>query len=185
MLDILQKRLRLIRKTYDMSIYEIAYITGIGRSTLNGWENGSKIPTIEALYEVATHFGVSIDWLCGISETPYTAESVELALNLRWDYSALYKIPGDNEIGEDVLDRMEEYALIRDKEFSLESLSNLVVLMQYPQAIAETSQIWFNDKDEFSGRNKKKVRKYQKVLEDLKKVFFTGKSVYKLTQDHE
>ena len=57
--------------------------------------------------------------------------------------------------------------------------------MQYPQAIAETSQIWFNENDEFTGRNRKKVRKYQKVLEDLKKVFFTGKSVYKLTQDHE
>ena len=185
MLDILQKRLKLLRKSYDMSIYEIALITSVGRATLNGWENGTKIPTIDTLYEVATHFGISIDWLCGISDIPYTTESVERALNLRWDESTLFKIPGDNEIGEDVLDRIEKFALIRDKEFSLESLSNLVVLMQYPQAIAETSQIWFDENDEFTGRNRKKVSKYQQVLEDLKKVFFTGKSVYKLTQDHE
>lgn len=76
MLNILQQRLKTIRNTYQFTVNDAAALCGVGKSAVNYWENGKRVPAINCLYGIATAYGVSIDWLCGISEDRYTSASV-------------------------------------------------------------------------------------------------------------
>lgn len=72
----LSRRLKILRSSYQLPVSEAEWVCGVSRSTLNSWERRLRIPSADGLYQVSTSFGVSIDWLYGLSEVPYTHDSI-------------------------------------------------------------------------------------------------------------
>lgn len=76
------ERLKFIRNKWNLTYIDLSrYCTvfnkySIGKSTLNMWETGKRIPTVDNLQIVADIFGVSIDWLIGRSAEMYTEGSI-------------------------------------------------------------------------------------------------------------
>lgn len=139
----------------------------------------------------ATKFGASLEWLCGLSDEPYTQNSVAFA-----EYK--YFTPGNWYV--DHIDvrflknfnlmsgqKFDESALTnysyheqRNKLFSLEARANVLVLMPYPGAISASSRNMSLDEVTPNSANKKKRTKYIQVIDNLKTVINTGEAVYKL-----
>ena len=59
------KELRLI-KGYTQT--QAATIVNVSAPSYAAYESGKSKPTIDALVDFARHYGVSIDWLCGLSD---------------------------------------------------------------------------------------------------------------------
>ena len=78
-LKILQNRLRTIRTAYQLPINEAPWICKVSKSTISNWETGLRLPTIDGLYDITVAYGISVDWLCDLSPTPYTETTVARA----------------------------------------------------------------------------------------------------------
>jgi len=61
-------RLKELRKEKKLSARELAEKLSVHDSTIIRWENGTMLPTIDKLYELAAFFGVSADFLLGLEE---------------------------------------------------------------------------------------------------------------------
>lgn len=57
-----------LRNRWDLSQGEVADLLGVTRTTVTNLENGWQEPSLETLIAVAKHFGVTADWLLGISD---------------------------------------------------------------------------------------------------------------------
>ena len=62
------KRLKMLRYENNVSITELAQKIGITKSTISRYENAKMEPTLPVLREIVKHFGVTLDWLCGVSD---------------------------------------------------------------------------------------------------------------------
>ena len=51
----------------------------ISPSALKAWVSGNRVPSIDGILSFATAFAVSIDWLVGINDSPYTESIVQFA----------------------------------------------------------------------------------------------------------
>ncbi|SFE75587.1 helix-turn-helix domain-containing protein [Succiniclasticum ruminis] len=85
----LSQRLYTLRTSYHLPVSEEEWICGASRSALNNWERGLRIPSADGLYQISTSFGVSIDWLFGVSQIPYTHDSVFLAESIHKPYEVI------------------------------------------------------------------------------------------------
>lgn len=63
------KRLRELRESLDMTQKEFADYVGFTQATLSAYENSLKIPSLDIVMKIASKCKISIDWLCGLSET--------------------------------------------------------------------------------------------------------------------
>ncbi len=63
------KRMQNIRESFDKTQAELANILGVSRSTYAGWENGIDLIPLLKLNEFCNHFGLSIDYICGLTNT--------------------------------------------------------------------------------------------------------------------
>lgn len=64
------KKLCSIRKKIGYTQKDIADIVGITRATLSNYETGERTIDIDILYKLCSLYGVSIDYLVGIKDTP-------------------------------------------------------------------------------------------------------------------
>lgn len=62
-------RLQQFRKQMRYTQKEFADILGIPQSTLSSYENKHNTPTLENLVSIASKCNVSLDWLCGVSDS--------------------------------------------------------------------------------------------------------------------
>ena len=58
-----------------MSQEEFATRTGTKQTSYSCWERGEKDPSISVLYQISTTFGVSADWLLGLSDVREPTQS--------------------------------------------------------------------------------------------------------------
>lgn len=56
-----------LRRERGLSNYQVAKATGISQSTLSDWKNGKSTPKNDKLLILAEFFGVSMDYLLGLS----------------------------------------------------------------------------------------------------------------------
>lgn len=75
-LVVLGSRIKELRNKHHLNQGEFAKKVGISKTSLSGYENGDKNPSILSLLEISKAFDVSIDWLCG-ADTPKTASSFD------------------------------------------------------------------------------------------------------------
>jgi transcriptional regulator with XRE-family HTH domain len=64
------KRLEQLRKERNLSQEDVADGISCDRRSVGAWERGEKLPTLEFFYAVAQFFGVSTDYLFGLTDSP-------------------------------------------------------------------------------------------------------------------
>ena len=62
---ILGYRLRELRKENKMSQEDLGKLIGVSKVSVSGYENGTRIPSLDVLYGILDVFGVSADYLLG------------------------------------------------------------------------------------------------------------------------
>lgn len=74
--------LKLLRTTYDLSLNEFGNLIGLSKTSVNLLENGkSKQPLFSTALAISNIFGVSLSWLGGQVNNPYSSESIMTAEN--------------------------------------------------------------------------------------------------------
>ena len=68
-------RLRQLLREHQQTQTELANSTGIGQSTLSAYVDGRKIPGGARIIAMALHFGVSTDWILGLSSVRHRADA--------------------------------------------------------------------------------------------------------------
>ncbi|MBR3743469.1 MAG: helix-turn-helix transcriptional regulator [Clostridia bacterium] len=87
-----RQRLVEARNKHGYSQKYVALTVGVAPSIVSRWESGGKFPSRENLVKLAELYGVSVDYLLGISddETPVTNENLSPdELRLIQDYRRL------------------------------------------------------------------------------------------------
>lgn len=64
------QRFRELRKKKTASNTVISELFGRNRNTVRRYENGESEPTLTSLINIAEFFGVSIDYLAGLTDDP-------------------------------------------------------------------------------------------------------------------
>ena len=64
------KRLKDLRVKNKLSQNDLALSLGIKRHTISAYETDSITPPIDKLILISKYYGVSIDYLCGVSDNP-------------------------------------------------------------------------------------------------------------------
>ena len=84
--EVLKIRIKELRKIMDMTQEEFSDFIGTTQQTLSGYENGKTSPSVEVLVDIAKKCNVSIDWLCGLSDTKnYDIETYSDVCKLLFD----------------------------------------------------------------------------------------------------
>lgn len=81
-IKIFAERLRSLRgnKTQSQVATEMnKTLSSITQQTLGRYENGERLPNAEMLCDIADYYGVSVDYLLGLTETPTRNEDVQKA----------------------------------------------------------------------------------------------------------
>lgn len=66
--NIFSARIKELRTSLHQTQSNFAVFIGTTQSALSGYENGDRAPSYEILITIAQKCGVSIDWLCGLSD---------------------------------------------------------------------------------------------------------------------
>lgn len=68
------KRLMLLLKSKGISIKQLQISLGVGNSTIQAWIEKNSVPS-HKLIEISQLFGVSVDYLLGLSDSPILNDS--------------------------------------------------------------------------------------------------------------
>ena len=74
------KRLATVRKKQNLSQYALADRLGFSRGQIANYEQGKRQPDYETLIKIADFFGVSTDYLLGVTDNPSRDETKEQKL---------------------------------------------------------------------------------------------------------
>lgn len=66
--NIFGERLRELRRERGVGQVELANRIGVSKGIISLWENGLREPTISNLVAIAKYFGVTADYLVGLSD---------------------------------------------------------------------------------------------------------------------
>ena len=72
-LRVLAQRLRMARASSNMTQGEVAKASGISQSALSLYEQGRREPMAMAIKRLSITYGVSMDWLMGLSNEMATS----------------------------------------------------------------------------------------------------------------
>lgn len=136
----LQHRLKIVRNSYMLPIGDVAIMTGtISKTGLTDWESGRRVPTIDNLYSFALIFGVSVDWLCGMSDSPYTSSSITAAedafpitSDVLMHYASFSDIHLNDISSKDIKIAVNKYLNPQKREsYLLDARANIILFMHY------------------------------------------------------
>lgn len=71
-------RLRAARKALGLTQQELAALCGLNPKQIHRYEHGLTEPSAVIVATIAHHLGVSVDYLCGLTDVPGDYVSVEL-----------------------------------------------------------------------------------------------------------
>ena len=78
--NVFKTRLKELRESHNVTMTELADILGMTSSAaISQFETGKSLPSYFTLLKIALFFGVSLEWLTGLSDTPYTKASITAA----------------------------------------------------------------------------------------------------------
>lgn len=97
-------KIKLLREKRGITQSELAKRLGITRSGVNAWEMGISVPSTQYIVELSLFFGVSTDYLLGLSQTATVSvdglndREISSILEIIECYRA--KCPHDNTVDE-------------------------------------------------------------------------------------
>lgn len=62
------ERLRMLRKSKNISQIELGKHIGVTKQSISNWENDNIQPSIEMLLKLAEYFSVSTDYILGLND---------------------------------------------------------------------------------------------------------------------
>jgi len=62
------ERLKYLREEKNLNVVQLSKIVGFSYVAIGRWENKKRIPDIETLIVFAKYFGVTADYLLGLSD---------------------------------------------------------------------------------------------------------------------
>lgn len=68
MQNVIGSRIKFLRARDGLTQRELASKLHVGNSTLSQYENGDRVPSIDMQRKFAQHFGVSVDFLVGLTD---------------------------------------------------------------------------------------------------------------------
>lgn len=99
------KILKQERKKKGLSQMAFAKLFGVSQQTIGSWETNRTSPDLESLSKLASFFNVSVDYLLGLTDIPYTID----------DYIAKQKKTGTQPAADEYsADERELVKLYRD-----------------------------------------------------------------------
>lgn len=99
------KILKQERKKKGLSQMAFAKLFGVSQQTIGSWETNRTSPDLESLSKLASFFNVSVDYLLGLTDIPYTID----------DYIAKQKKTGTQPAADEYsADEQELVKLYRD-----------------------------------------------------------------------
>lgn len=69
-------KLKKLRKTKVLTQVELASLMDVSKGAVAMWETGKREPDYATTIKLAKLFGVSVDYLIGNSDVPYTADEI-------------------------------------------------------------------------------------------------------------
>ena len=69
-MDIVGQRLRALRESVKLSQNKLAGMIGVRQSSINRYENGQSVPSVQTLRWYADYFDVSLDYIFGRTDKP-------------------------------------------------------------------------------------------------------------------
>ena len=69
-MEILGQRLRALRESVKLSQNKLAGMIGVRQSSINRYENGQSVPSVQTLRWYADYFDVSMDYMFGRTDKP-------------------------------------------------------------------------------------------------------------------
>jgi len=90
------ERLRYLRQARDITQEDLAHMLNTGPKEIWRYENGKTEPSGDTLAKIANFFGVSADYLLGLSDEPLSVSSSDLSASERaviaaWRHGDKYK----------------------------------------------------------------------------------------------
>lgn len=180
---IFAKHLKILRESHDLSMSELAELLFMKSSAaINEFEAGRSKPTLETAITISTYFGVSLEWLLGLSKIPYTEASIASANIAKAERTLSVDV--NDEIGNMITILMKELGVQPKTQIANTSLAlqgNYIFLMNATflndmehlrkstdeTPIARFGQ-WLNDFFAISKPkrlDKRKAERYKKVLD--------------------
>lgn len=88
---------KLMEEHNNLSAYKLSKETGISDRLIGYWKNGDKLPSAENIVILATYFGISSDYLLGLTDEPKMQNNTithqdEQRQRLNDNYDALNRI---------------------------------------------------------------------------------------------
>lgn len=122
LLEYHKERIQKLINLYNLKNTEIAKLTKTDKNTIKSYLQSDRFPTTKTVLAFATTFGISLDWLYGITDTPYTKETIKIAENecyMKFQITVPYR---------------------PNTEYSLEARANLIILQQYRHIIKNSER---------------------------------------------
>ena len=145
-------RLRELRKEKGVSQDQLANELGVSKSTIGLYETGDTLPDAKTLHDLGIYFGVSVDWILGITSVRSLNANMQNAVKFTGlSENALQWVSGINRhitISEDLSKQLlnELSLLIENDDFPhlLVGLSNLRILASQKEKneVKELSEEW-------------------------------------------
>ena len=89
MKNILPDRLKALRGGLSQS--DFAAKIGVKQTSYSSWERGVKDPAAQTIAQIASTFGVSCDWLLGLSDSPPTQGPPDRSAELKREIEAVLR----------------------------------------------------------------------------------------------
>ena len=146
-----------------MNQKEFAAKLGIRQSTLSSYENEAISPSTDMLITIAKEFNVSVDWLCGLTESKTTISTLSDIIEFLFE---MEKIP---ELHFDIhIDKNDDHTLItgitfdsRDEEHKM-NVDMCMFLSNYAEH-RESFKSYFVGKDMYELWQKNQIEYYDKL----------------------
>lgn len=156
-------QIKVLRKSLGMNQKEFAAKLGIRQSTLSSYENEAISPSTDMLITIAKKFNVSVDWLCGLTESKTTISTLSDIIEFLFE---MEKIP---ELHFDInIDKNDDHTIItgitfdsRDKEHKM-NIDMCMFLSAYAEH-RESFESYFVGKDMYELWQKNQIEYYDKL----------------------
>lgn len=178
-----ESKYKIVRSIYQLTLdslvelikYRTVHEGAVGKTALAYWESKKRIPTLDNLKVYVSIFGISLDWLAGISNTPYTQDSVQ------YGERKLFEIlDRDNTLNIPYFDAHDEFKTFkydymypedRSKFFSLEVRANILTLLWILHALPSAKRVRFNENVEGAVLQEKPVHRNSKAALEKQRTY--------------